>query len=159
MSALSVVLLFFGSVVWVFSYIVPILSGLINYIVKRAFGNKGALMSYIAVSILSIILLPDKECALMYALFFGYYPLIKYSIEKLKPSALRIILKLITFNISLAIIELLCVYVFNISFDDFLGRWGIVILLFSFNVMFLLYDRLFLIVSDIYDKKIAKYLK
>lgn len=159
MAAVSVILLFLGSVIWVFAYVAPIATGMIIFVIKRAFDNHIALITYISISVLSLFLLPDKECALMYALFFGYYPIIKSSIDKINSFILRIILKLFVFNASLAIIELLCVYVLNIPFDDFLGKWGIVILVVSFNIVFLLYDRLFIAASIIYDRKLSKYLK
>lgn len=159
MTALSVVMLFFGSVVWIFAYVAPIVTGLIILIVKRAYGDKSGLLCYISISLLSLFLLPDKESALMFALFFGYYPLIKTRIEKIRNKFYVIVLKYLSFNLSFTVIELLCFYVFNIPFDDFLGKWGILVLYVLFNVVFTLYDKLFVMVSILYDKKLSKYLK
>lgn len=45
-------------------------------------GTRYSICSYIAVSLLAIVLLPNKNIALLYALFMGYYPIIKCYIEK-----------------------------------------------------------------------------
>ena len=147
-TALSVILLALGSVIWVFSYTMPLLCGIVMIILTESFNKRTALLVYIAVSIISIFLLSDKESALIYILFFGYYPIIR-----LKPKVLSWFIKLLIFNVGVVGAELICIYIFGIPFDDFLGKWGAVILLVIFNLLFLVYDRLYGMLLIIYEKK------
>ena len=79
-AALSIVLMFLGGISSVFVYAVPMLLGTLMCMLKKTFGARCAIGVYISVSILSFVLVADKECVLMYALFFGYYPIIKDSV-------------------------------------------------------------------------------
>ena len=45
-------------------------------------GRKWAFTAYIVISILSIFILPDKETAMMFVGFFGYFPVLKSMIEQ-----------------------------------------------------------------------------
>lgn len=162
-TALSVVLLSLGSVIWIFSYLMPIISGLFMIIVNDLFGRKSALLTYICVSVLSLVLLTDRESALMYVAFFGYYPLVKGSYEKIKLKFVQILLKLLTFNFAIISVELICVYVFLIPFDSFLGKWGAIILLALGNLLFVVYEKLIVALTILYQtrlkNRITKYLQ
>ncbi len=117
-AALSVVLLFLGGVIFVFAYIMPMLSSVLMIMLRKTFGVSGALTTYVSTSLLSLIVVADKECALMYILFFGFYPILYPELKKIKSKLLRAISKLLIFNIMLAIIQLLLVYVFGIPFTE-----------------------------------------
>ncbi len=45
-------------------------------------GTRFSICAYVAVSLLALVLLPNKNIALLYALFMGYYPILKCYIEK-----------------------------------------------------------------------------
>ena len=115
-AALCVTFMFLGGIFYIFAYTVPILLGLVTVMIKKTFGNASAVSVYIAVSILSLMLVPEKETVMMYVLFFGYYPIIKSYLDRVKPKIISLFFKLITFNTAVAIIELICVYVFGIPF-------------------------------------------
>lgn len=153
LSALSVILMFLGSVVSVLSYVMPLASGLLMIIAVENISKKSATAIYFCVSLLSIILLSDKECALFYISFFGYYPIIKSNIDKIKNKLLLWIARAIIFNVSIISNQLICVYVFNIPFDEFLGKWGIIILLLLANLLFVLYERMLNLLILLYRKK------
>mgnify|MGYP000806956095 CR=1 FL=1 len=72
-TALSVLLLFFGGVVPVLAYVCPMLTGVLMVVLVRTFGYGTAWITYVSTGLLSFFLVPDKECMLMYVLFFGYY--------------------------------------------------------------------------------------
>lgn len=86
-AALSVALMFCGSLFYVFTYVVPMVLGVLIIMIKKTFSGSCAWFVYIATSIISIFIVPDKETVLMYALFFGYYPIIKGNIDKIKVHA------------------------------------------------------------------------
>lgn len=160
-AALSVTLMFLGGVVYVFAYTVPMLLGLIAVMIKKSFGASSAVFVYIAVSVLSLILVPEKESVMMYVLFFGYYPIIRESFEKIKAKAIRFILKLILFNASLVAIELICVYVFGIPFfeDGVFSWWLLIGFAVAMNFVFVMYDFLLKTFLILYEKKIEKRVK
>ena len=53
-------------------------------------------------AVLALLLLPDKACGLLYLIFFGLYPLIKYFAEKLRQRPLEFLVKLVFFNLCFA---------------------------------------------------------
>ena len=160
-AALSVTLMFFGGVVYVFAYAVPMLLGLISVMIKKTFGTPSAVFVYVAVSLLSLILVPEKESVMMFVLFFGYYPIIRESFEKIKSKVIRYVLKLILFNASLTVIELICVFIFGIPFfEDGVFSAGLLIGFAAvMNFVFVMYDFLLRMFLILYEKKIEKRIK
>lgn len=162
-TALSVVMLFLGSIFWVLGYTMPLVASLVMIILLDSISQKSALLTFISTSIISFILLNDKECVLLYILFFGYYPLIREKINDIKPKSLSYLLKFITFNAAMVLTQVLCVYVFGIPFDDMLGKWGIVLFVLCLNLVFVVFDKLYTLLLKLYriklKKKVEKYIK
>lgn len=162
-TALSVVMLFLGSIFWVLGYTMPLVASLVMIILLDSISQKSALLTFISTSIISFILLNDKECVLLYILFFGYYPLIRDKINDIKPKSLSYLLKFITFNAAMVLTQVLCVYVFGIPFDDMLGKWGIVLFVLCLNLVFVVFDKLYTLLLKLYiiklKKRVEKYIK
>lgn len=162
-TALSVVMLFLGSIFWVLGYTMPLVASLVMIILLDSISQKSALLTFISTSIISFILLNDKECVLLYILFFGYYPLIRDKINDIKPKFLSYLLKFITFNAAMVLTQVLCVYVFGIPFDDMLGKRGIVLFVLCLNLVFVVFDKLYTLLLRLYriklKKKVEKYIK
>ena len=87
MTALSVVLMMLTTLIPVFMYVIPIVTGLLVLFIADVSNKKWGAGVYFSTAFLSILLITDKEAALTYALFFGYYPLLKETIEKRKIQA------------------------------------------------------------------------
>jgi hypothetical protein len=104
--------------------------------------KKWATVVYLSVSILSLLLIADKEAAVMYVAFFGYYPIIKQPIEKYLNNYLCWIVKFLIFNASVIASYMLLIYVFNLNFDDFgdFTKTALVLMYIAFNAVFVLYD-------------------
>ncbi len=66
------------------------------------YGGSYPWLIYAVTSVIALIISPYKEGALMYVLFFGYYPIIKEKLERLKPF-LSWVLKEVIFNIVLTV--------------------------------------------------------
>ncbi|MFQ9064323.1 MAG: hypothetical protein ACLR5R_04105 [Eubacterium sp.] len=162
-TALSVVMLFLGSIFWVLGYTMSLVASLVMIILLDSISQKSALLTFVSTSIISFILLNDKECVLLYILFFGYYPLIRDKINDIKPKFLSYLLKFITFNAAMVLTQVLCVYVFGIPFDDMLGKWGIVLFVLCLNLVFVVFDKLYTLLLKLYriklKKKVEKYIK
>ena len=80
-AALSVALLFMLSVIPFLTYALPAMAGALIILIVIELNKKWAVGVYFAVSLLALLLVPDKESALMYASFFCYYPIFKSVIE------------------------------------------------------------------------------
>ncbi len=141
MTALSVVLMMLTTLVPVFMYVLPIVTGLLVLFIADISNKKWGVGVYFSTAFLSLLLITDKEAALTYTLFFGYYPLIKDIIEKL-PKWVAWILKFVLFNLAAVGIGVISFYLFGVSGDEYneFGKYTIPILLIMANVAFVLYD-------------------
>lgn len=157
-TALSVVLMLLGSVLYIFTYAVPMLLGILITMLKKTFGKGTAFSVYLATAFISFLLVSDKECVLMYVLFFGYYPIIKPHLEKIKPKPLSYLLKFLIFNASVIIIELISVYVFGIPFfeDGVFSKTILCMFALLMNIIFFMYEFLLKYYLLIYEKKLEK---
>ena len=162
-TALSVVMLFLGSIVWVLGYTMPLVASLIMIVLLESVSKKSALLTFVSTSVISFILLNDKECVLLYVLFFGYYPLIRDKINDIKPKILSYLIKFVSFNAAMVLTQILCVYVFGIPFGDMFGKWGIVVFALCLNLVFVVFDKLYTLLLRLYriklKKKVEKYIK
>ena len=61
-------------------------------------GTSAGLLCWGAVSVLGLLLVPDKFCVLLYAALFGLYPVVKSKVEALRRRPLEILCKLLFFN-------------------------------------------------------------
>lgn len=154
--ALSFVLLYIGSAIWILAYTAPIACGIIMAFQNRTFGKKYALCVFFATGLLSLLFVPDKEAALVYIFFFGYYPIIKETLEKIRPRLISYIVKLIIFNAGITVSQLLLVYVFGIPLENDFGKWGIPLFFILFNLLFISYECLYSAMLKLYEVKIEK---
>lgn len=164
-TALSVVLMFLGGILYIFSYTTPLLLGLLMMMVNKTFGKTSAVTTYFAASILAMILVTDKESVLLYVLFFGCYPIFKYKIDLLNSKLLRIFIKFLLFNFSLACAELLSYYAFGIPFfeDGIKSIWIIFAFTAAMNIIFIMFEFLlnkyFILYVNKIEPKIKKLFK
>ena len=98
LTALSCVLISVTSFFPTLDLTITAFSGLITAVVMIHCGTIYSVSMYAATSILAFIILPDKTMAVLYAAFFGYYPILKSWFEKLNTPALRWGAKLVLFN-------------------------------------------------------------
>jgi hypothetical protein len=104
--ALTLVILFSTSILSISTLsILTVASCLIPISIIRT-SIKNAILVYLASSILSFFLI-RTNIAIYYTLFFGVYGIIKYFIEKLRKLPIELIIKLISFNLLLALTYLI----------------------------------------------------
>lgn len=126
------------------TYALPALAGLLMVSVAVETGPRWAFTLYVAVSILSFLMTPDKEAMLMFVMFFGHYPITKLLLEKLKWKPLVFVLKFLCFNFCVVLGYLIILYIFRIpdiltEFGDF-GKYSVLVLLGLGNLLFVVYD-------------------
>ena len=81
MAALSIVLLSAGALIPAALYACPILAMAALLPLRERFGVAPALTTYAAVSLLAMLIAPDKEVALLYV-FLGWYPPLRPAIDR-----------------------------------------------------------------------------
>ena len=160
--ALSVVLLLLSGVIPIATYAAPLLTGLLLLPVLLEFGFKAAWTTFFATALLSLFLDFDKEAAFFY-LFIGYYPIVKWRLDRLQPRIVMWCIKLAVFAIALGL-----TYGFLALFLPAAAIWqefremGTVmmigfIMLFLFCLM--LYDRLLMPLAILYVQRLQPKLK
>lgn len=110
-AALAVVIMCLGGLVPLATYILPMLLCILLQLLLPRLTVKGAWVWYGAVSLLSVLLAPDKEAAAVWV-FLGYYPIIKPYLDGKK---LGFILKFLIFNASTLIMYALLIHLFGMA--------------------------------------------
>lgn len=142
MAALAVVIMSFGGLIPVATYVSPMLCALLLQLVLKTCQERIAWAWYGAVALLSCLLSPDKEAAAVFV-FLGYYPIVKPKLDNRKGKWLW---KGLLFNISVGVMYFLLLKVLGMDelsaeFAD-MGFWMLAVLLILGNVTFFLLDRL-----------------
>lgn len=140
LSALTVVIMllsYFPS----FTYAIPATAGVLFAVIVIEIDARWAFVAYIATSILCF-LFAEKEAALLFIFFFGYYPIIKGLIERRHSRPIEYGIKFAVFNVAIVIAYLLIINVFGIPFDDMgmFGKYAAWAMLIAGNVVFFVYD-------------------
>ena len=114
--ALSVILLYIGSIFELFDLTMVAAASLVVAFAVLEMKGKYPLMIWGVTSVLSLLLLPNKFAALCYFGLCGYYPMIKPYFQKLGRIGATLA-KLLFFNLVLAAVFFLAMYVFHIPTD------------------------------------------
>lgn len=136
MAALCVVIMLLGAVLGLGIYLAPMIAGVCLLLIRRAYGVKYHIIVWVAVSILSFILVPEMEENLMFLCLFGCYPIIYPYLQKL-PKGLRIVVKLLYFNVVFIGVEALLMLVLV---PEAIDTAFFVVLLLLANILFVCYD-------------------
>ncbi len=71
------------------------------------YGVRYGVTLYIGASLLSLLFIPKRTIVMLYILFAGYYPIVKLYIEKLNKLWAEWVLKVLFFNLTLAMIYII----------------------------------------------------
>ena len=111
MAALAVVIMCLGGIIPVATYICPMLCAILLSVVLSLTGRRIAWTWYVAVSLLSLLLGPDKEAAAVFV-FLGYYPIIKPWMDRRK---LSVLWKFTFFNAMILSLYALLIWLFQME--------------------------------------------
>ena len=114
-----------------------------------------AITTYLAVSVISVFVVPNKLVAFAYIVICGIYPIVKLYIEKIRNIVLEYILKFISWNIHIFFLYIVLAAmgqnsVFNV------GRFWVWVCMI---LVFLAYDLVFGIVINSFYRTYYKFLK
>lgn len=149
MSALSFVMMFLGNITGVLDLSAVVLCSVVSVFIMIEAGSSAALSMWGVVSVLSMLLLPDKSIALEYVLLGGIYPVVKSYAERVN-LVVCWIAKLAYFNGMFTAFILLCRYVFAVEDLGF----GLQLAAYAFgNVFFIIYDLCLTSIISLYIVK------
>lgn len=143
-AALALVTMFLTGFGPFLTYLCPAVAGGLLIMVVIEISAKWAFATYVAISILSLLMTPDREAAMLFIFLLGYYPIIKSKLEKIKNPVVEWITKMGIFNLSVISAYVIIIQVFGMgqlleSVGDW-GKYGVLIFLGCANVVFVMYD-------------------
>ena len=116
-------------------------------------GIKGGLFVFIGSTLLGFLIVPDKTSMILYALFFGYYPIVKSLAERPRNAVLRWVIKLLVMNAALAVILR---FFGELIFDLSQFEYGVWVFAAMFNVAFILFDIAITMIAALYIRRFRK---
>ena len=140
-SALALVCMML-TVIPALEFSLPALAGVVLIPVVLELGVPWGWLSYVCVGILSLLIAPNMEAKVLFVAFFGYYPIVKALIERLRKQWAEWLIKLGIFNITMVAAYALMLYVFQLPLDSF-ELFGVnmpLVFLALGNVVFVIYD-------------------
>lgn len=155
MAALSVVLMLVSYFPYL-TYTVPAFAAIFIMVVVIECGLKWATFSYVSAAVITL-LVAEGEAAAFFVCFFGYYPIIKVLLERIKIKPLKIALKLAVFNASVLLVYFVIMRLMGIDagFEGY-GKYMAYAALALGNGVFLLYDFELVRLSNWYYYKFHK---
>ena len=174
LSALAVVVLGLGAIIQIMDITLTMVASFVILLIFWCYGKRYAFMSFGVTGILSLILMPQSFAPWMFLGLFGYYPMVKTSMDRLSKIP-RVLLKAALLTIVLGV-YLVIFYFFTMqgsgSLQDVVlmafgepgdGQWMGWAILFLSYVMFFCYDilidRLLIIYRYKWQARVEKWIK
>lgn len=129
------------------TYALPPLAGAFLIPLVIECGKKWALCAYAAVSLVALLIVPDVEAKTLFIVFFGYYPIVKATLESMNSRVWEWLLKLLIFN-GAAVGGYTVLTWVGFSLDTFCIE-GIALPLYGFLLFFLLAGNVIFVIYDI----------
>lgn len=161
LSALSLVLMISVAIIPFLTYALPAVAGTLIVLMVIETDKKWAFGVYAAVAILAMILVPDKEVAVMYLAFFGYYPILKSAVESKFNSVVGWIIKVSTFLVTIVLSYIMMINLMGVTIDE-VEEFGIIavpMLLGMGTFAFVMYDIALTKLIILYLQKFRKLFK
>ncbi len=172
--ALSVVILGLGTVLEIVDMTASAMAAVVVLLILLCYGPRYALLSYAVTGALGLILMPQSLASWTYVGLMGYYPVIKFRLDRL-PRIVSWLFKIMLF----AAVMVGCVLVFHVLimggqgsitdsllaiFDEESGKtavaWALLGLsLFVFVIFDILLDRLTFIYHIKFHRRVEKWMK
>lgn len=121
-SALCLLLMLMTGMIPFATFAMPAMAGIVLIAVVVEMGRSTAMIVYAAVSLLSLFMCPDKEAAMMFIGFFGFYPVVKGALDKIRYKVPRIAAKFAVFNAAIVASYWVIINLFGLT--DILEEMG-----------------------------------
>jgi hypothetical protein len=156
LAALGLVLMYLAAVIPTAKLAFVAVAGLLTAAVLINCGTPYSLGVFLVTAVLSLIILPMKSVAVLYACFFGYYPIAKSWMEHVRNLAVSWVLKLLLFNLVFVALWLFAAELLAEALT--LPHMWVVAQLIG-NAAFILYDICVSRLILFYITKISKHMK
>lgn len=155
LGALAVILVYAASMVPTGQWGVVALAGLLPGLAVISVGMRAGFLCWAGASILSLLLAPDKFCALLFTALFGLYPMVKSAAEKPRKRFLEYTVKLLFFNAVFTGLYLTMMGALVASLPAPLGDslWALYP---AANIVFVLYDYGFSKLIAVYISRVQR---
>lgn len=144
LASVCILMMFMTAVFPVLNYVLPVFAGTLIAVAAIEISTSWGFATFAAVAVLSVFVTPDKEAAILFIMFFGYYPVLKFHIDKIKAGIIRWVIKIAVFNVAIITAYYIIIYITGaVDFFeefDFLGQYAVEIVLAIGNVFFILYN-------------------
>ena len=156
LNALAVVLMNLGSLVPLATFCTPLLAMLVLLPVLEEHGPRMGWAAWVSVSILSLLLVTDRETALVYV-FFGWYPMVRPRVAAIRSKVLRFGMKLLICNGLIFTLYGLVLRLMGLT-SDLLEATKVMnaLLLVLGNIVFLLLDLVLVRMTQLWRFKLRK---
>ncbi len=161
-AGLALALMWLVSLVPAMDYALPAMAGLVAIPIIPELGRGWAAGVYLTAAVLSMLLLPNKIVPLLYAAFFGYYPILKSFLAQRLPGWAQRLLLLLVFNAAAVGSVYIGARLFGLELEEMPASFGIyapLVMLAAANFAFLLFDFTVGNISRLYEKKWRKKLQ
>ena len=139
LGALAVVLVYLACLAPTGQWGIVAAAGLLPAAAVVSVGLKAGFLCWAGAAILALLLAPDKFCALLFAVLFGLYPMVKSLAEGLRKKPVEYLLKLVFFNAAFTVLYLTMAAAMLGSLPEILGS-SVWVLYLAANAVFLAYD-------------------
>ena len=155
LGALAVVLVYLACLAPAGRWGIVALAGLLPAAAVISVGVKAGLLCWAGASILSLLLAPDKFCAVLFGALFGLYPMVKSAAEKPRKRLLEYTVKLAFFNAVFTVLYLTMMGAVLNSLPPALGGslWALYP---AANIVFVLYDYGFSKLISAYIRRVGR---
>lgn len=156
LAALAVVILLLGGAIGIGTFAAPVLAMAVLLPVLEEWGAKAAGCAYGAAAILALLLVPDRELALVYT-GFGWYPLLRPRIARIPSRFLRLAARLAVCNAVILALYGLLLRLLGLA-ADLAGASRVMnaVLLVLGNAVFLLLDVVLARLTVLWRQKLRK---
>jgi len=157
-AALMIVVMLLGSILPLSTYSCPMLAGALTIPVLWELGGRMSGLLYLAVSLLSILMAPDKEAVFLFVFLLGWYPIARPKLQHIRLKPARWAVKLVIFNAAALVTYAFLLFVLTMpDLQADFADWTVLLaagFLALGNVTFVLYDILLGRLTDFYVLKL-----
>ena len=160
-TALSVMCMYLSAVVPTGKLTLWAISSMFTLAMVIEFGPGAALVTYAATTVLSFFIVPNPIVIIPYAIFFGYYGIIKYYIEKLHHLVWEWVIKILFFNVFLGLLYLAVLYLpeFRRLVENANIRYAMWVTIVLAEIAFIVYDYGYSLMVGYYRNRLRKMLR
>lgn len=153
-SAVCLMLMFCTGLLPMLDYTIPAFAGFLMVVMIVETGAKWAVTTYFVVSTLCMLITPNYEASMLFILFMGYYPILKFYLERLGNKVLCWTVKYLVFNLAAIVFFLVFQFVFTtvdlLEGMEMFGKFALLVLWLGGNAFFLIYDKALGQLIDLY---------